>query len=53
MLRDQIVPAIQAATRYNFEHNGINNGEQAHYGRNVRNYLETVFKTDRKGKIEW
>lgn len=57
MLRDQIVPAIQAIAGYNFEHTWFQqDGAAPHYGRNVRNYLNAVFPDrwiGRRGAIEW
>lgn len=52
MLRNQIVPAINAIVGKNFQQDGAT----LHYGRNVRNYLDTIFPErwiERRGTIEW
>lgn len=56
MLRTQIVPRIMEVTGANFEHTWFQqDGAAAHYGRNVRQYLNTVFIDrwiGRRGHIE-
>ena len=57
MLRTQIVPRIIEVTGANFEHTWFQqDGAAAHYGRNVRQYLNNVFIDrwiGRRGDIEW
>lgn len=57
MLRNEIVPAIQAIVGENFNQTWFQqDGAAAHYARNVRNYLNVVFPgrwIGRRGSIEW
>jgi len=57
MLRNQIIPAIRAITGENFENTWFQqDGAPAHYGRDVRAYLDAVFVDrwiGRRGAIEW
>lgn len=57
MLRNQIVPRIIELTGQNFEHTIFQqDGAPAHYGRDVRRYLNNVFADrwiGRRGYIEW
>lgn len=57
MLRNQILPAIIAIVGENFERTWFQqDGAPPHFGRNVRNYLNTIFANrwiGRRGTIEW
>lgn len=57
ILREEIVPAIQALTNYQMDEIYFQqDGAAPHYNRSVRRYLDQVFRgkwIGRRGSIEW